>query len=46
MFTEASAWFVLLLQDHAVDNRGYAEVWTSPSDKTTRAALLGEVRLA
>jgi hypothetical protein len=27
-----------------VDSRGYEEVWTSPSDHTTRAALLMEVR--
>jgi hypothetical protein len=35
---------VLLPQDTQINTRGHAEVWTSPSERTTRDALLMEVR--
>lgn len=39
----AAAVCLLCFQDHTIDGRGHRDVWTSPSDATTREALLMEV---
>jgi hypothetical protein len=43
LLTRCAGVAVLLPQDTQINTRGHAEVWTSPSERTTRDALLMEV---